>query len=396
MVLPIGDAPNPRGTPVVTYLLIVVNVAVYVLVTLPLSAVRPDPTDPLVVEYVNTVARALEGRASVQELLANLTGYDLFVFQWGFRPVAPGVVPLFASMFLHAGFLHLFGNMLFLWIYGDNVEHRLGPVRYLVWYLLTGMAATGFQTVASPDSPIPMIGASGAISGVLGFYFVWFPHNQVRLLWFLPPFVMDVFEVRARLVLGLYLVMDNLLPFLIMRSATGVAHGAHIGGFIAGLAAAWVMNRRAIDARPREYAHAEPMDGPDSLGAAIDAGRFAEAAEAYFRQPAAATRGALGPDRALKLAAWLRDNGHSDAALTLLRRLLREPLDDGWRAEALVAAGGILLEDMQQATTAYQYFLDALDLDPPSDVALRARRALASIEARQKRQVGHLHTPHAW
>src|SRR5262245_20529407 len=223
MVLPIGDAPNPRGTPIVTYLLIVVNVAVYVLVTLPLSAVRPDPGDPLVVEYVNAVSRALAGRVSVEDLLANLTAYDLFVFQWGFRPAAPGVVPAFASMFLHAGFLRLFGNMLFLWIYGDNVEHRLGRVRYLVGYLAAGLAAIGFQTLASPDSPIPMIGASGAISGVLGFYFVWFPHNQVRLLWFLPPFMMNVFEVRARLVLGLYLVMDNLLPFLVTRSGPGVA-----------------------------------------------------------------------------------------------------------------------------------------------------------------------------
>ena len=105
-------------------------------------------------------------------------------------------------MFLHAGFLHLFGNMLFLWIYGDNVEHRLGHVPYLFWYLATGVAATLFHMLGASGSQIPLVGASGAISGMLGFYFVWFPRNQVRLLWLLPPFVMQVFEVPARLVLG--------------------------------------------------------------------------------------------------------------------------------------------------------------------------------------------------
>src|SRR5262249_56519789 len=105
--------------------------------------------------------------------------------------------------------------------------------RYLICELATGIAATRFHVLGAPHSQIPLVGASGAISGVLGFYFVWFPRNRVRLLWLLPPFVMQVFEVPARLVLGVYLVLENLLPYLIVRGDAGVAHGAHIGGVVA-------------------------------------------------------------------------------------------------------------------------------------------------------------------
>src|SRR5262249_32019185 len=182
--------------------------------------------------------------------------YDLVVFRWGFRPAAPSAVDALTCMFLHAGFLHLFGNMLFLWIYGDNVEHRLGSVPYLCWYLGTGVAATLFHMLRASGSEIPLVGASGAISGILGFYFFWSPRNRVRLLWLLPPFLMQVFEVPARIVLGIYLVLDNLLPYLFVSGDVGVAHGAHIGGFLAGLAAAWLMGRREGAARPEGFAGA--------------------------------------------------------------------------------------------------------------------------------------------
>jgi membrane associated rhomboid family serine protease len=393
MVLPIGDAPNPRGVPVLTYLLIAANVAVYVLVTLPLGALRPSPDDPLLAEYVQAMSRALEGRASLRQLLQHVSQYDLFVFAHGFRPVEPSLASAFTSMFLHGGFLHLFGNMLFLWIYGDNVEHRLGRLGYLVGYLGTGFAATAMQSLAVPDSSVPMIGASGAISGVLGFYFLWFPRNRVRLLWLLPPFVMDVFEIPARIVLGLYLILDNLLPFLVVRSATGVAHGAHIGGFVAGVAAAWLLARREVVARPAEYGR-RPSNGAagrDGIGAAIEAGRYADAAEAYFAMPAAATRGVLTPPAALALAGWLRAEGHPDAALVVLRRLLRDVPRGGGVAEAHVLAGAILLEDLGEPTPAYQHFVDALDLDPPPRAAEAARRGLAVIEGMQKRRIGRVH-----
>jgi len=113
MLLPLGDAPNPRGTPFLTYALIIVNCAVYLLITLPLSATAPDPNDPVLFEYLRVVTRSLPRPVPLEELLRETSAYNLFVFQYGFRPTAPALVSLFTTMFLHAGFLHLFGNMLF-------------------------------------------------------------------------------------------------------------------------------------------------------------------------------------------------------------------------------------------------------------------------------------------
>ena len=168
MVLPIGDAPSPRGVPVVTYLLIAANVAVYGLVTLPLGAEHVSPADPRVQEYLAVLGRELRGRVPLDELARQVTAYDLFVFGHGFRPARPSLSTLFVSMFLHGGLLHLVGNMLFLWIYGDNVEHRLGRVGYLLAYLASGVAATWTHAVLTPDPFFPVVGASGAISGLWG------------------------------------------------------------------------------------------------------------------------------------------------------------------------------------------------------------------------------------
>jgi len=394
MLLPLGDAPNPRGVPFMTYLLIGANIALYVLITVPLSAEPANPSDPLLPEYREVVSRSLPRGASPAEVLRHISAYDLFVFRHGFRPIAPALPNLFWSLFLHAGLLHLVGNMLFLWIYGDNVEHRLGRVRYVVGYIGTGIAATLFHTVFNPDSPLPLIGASGAISGVLGFYFVWFPHNQVRLLVLLAPFFMNVFLVSSRLVLGMYLVLDNIVPFLVSRGVGGgVAHGAHIGGFIAGLAAAWVIDRREVTARPAEFRGADAVDtrgdaGP-TLRSLIRSGRFDEAARLYFAQGAGATRGALNPDDLLTLADWLARNGHAKAALSVYLRHLRDFPHDPRTAEAHLGAGQIEMASLGQAASAYQHFLDALDLDPSPEVAKEARAALHAIESMQKRQVGH-------
>ena len=223
MALPIGDAPNPRGVPVVTYFLIAANVAVYLFLTLPLSGERPAPGDPQLAEYLQVVSRSLGGRVPIGALAEHVSAYELFVYAHGFRPAMPGLPALFMSMFLHAGLLHLAGNMLFLWIYGDNVEHRLGAPAYLVTYLATGIAATLAHWAGAPTSLLPVIGASGAISGILGCYFVWFPRNVVRILWLLPPFIGQVIEVPARLVLGFYLVADNLVPYLLAQGEGGVA-----------------------------------------------------------------------------------------------------------------------------------------------------------------------------
>ena len=245
MFIPISDAPSPRGTPFVTYALIAANVAAFLLLNVPLGSQRADTSDPAFREYVEVMTRELQGRADVRDLVAQASAYDLFSFEHGYRPAAPQAMDLLSCMFLHGSLMHLFGNMLFLWIYGDNVERRLGPLPYLLWYLVTGVAATLSHALMFSSSDIPLVGASGAISGVLGFYFIWFPKNTVRMLAFLPPFVMQVFQVPARFVLGAYLVFDNLLPFLLAAGGGGVAHGAHIGGFIVGAIAAWFADRRA-------------------------------------------------------------------------------------------------------------------------------------------------------
>jgi hypothetical protein len=225
-----------------------------------------------------------------------------------------------------------------------------------------------------------VVGASGAISGVLGCYFVWFPRNVVRLLWLIPPFIGQVFEVPARVVLGVYLIADNLLPYLLTSVEGGVAHGAHIGGFVAGVALAWARDRR----RPSYEATASSVE----VGALVDAGRLAEAAAAYFALPARATRGVLRPEQALALASWLRRSGHADAALVALRRLLRDGPAERDLARAHLEMGRILLEDLDQPTPAYQHLLSVLDLDADAETTRAARDALVAIGARQKRAFG--------
>jgi membrane associated rhomboid family serine protease len=180
------------------------------------------------------------GQIPAHVILEHVTAYDLFILRYGFRPVDFSVSSLFTSMFLHGGWLHLLGNMLFLYIYGDNVEARLGRIGFILMYLGTGVTATLFFALFVPDSGVPMIGASGAISGVLGCYFIWFPHNHVKTFIFLFPFIMTTVLIPARLVLGFYLLVENLLPFLMDNvGGGGVAHGAHIGGFVAGLGVAY-------------------------------------------------------------------------------------------------------------------------------------------------------------
>ncbi len=233
--LPLRDHPNPEGfRPWVTWLLIAVNVVVYLLLTLPESAS---------LAYGST------------------TAYDLRVQQWGFRPVAPEGSDVLTSMFLHAGWLHLAGNMLFLWIYGDNVEHRLGRLRYLLAYLGTGAAAVAGHALLNVGSEVPMVGASGAISGVLGIYFLWFKHHRVEVLGVVFPFWFGRIHVPARVLLGAYVVLDNLLP-LLTGPGDSVAYGAHLGGFFAGLLAAALIfrGRRPPPGRPDGWRPA-PLPG---------------------------------------------------------------------------------------------------------------------------------------
>ena len=156
--------------------------------------------------------------------------------------ILPAYATVFSSMFLHGGWLHLIGNMLYLWIFADNVEDRLGHGRFLAFYLICGVAAAAAQALPEPSSQIPMVGASGAISGVLGAYLLMFPHAQVVVLVPLG-FVFPVIRLPALLVLGLWFGMQ-LLESLGQSGGGGVAFRAHVGGFLAGLALAPLMARR--------------------------------------------------------------------------------------------------------------------------------------------------------
>lgn len=397
MFLPLGDEPNPRGTPLVTYVLIAVNCAVYLLVTLPLSLVAPDVSNPVLREYLELLTRQYPDPVRLHALLRSVSSYDLVVFSYGYRPADPSLLALFTSMFLHGGFMHLAGNMLFLWIYGDNVEHRLGRMPFLFWYLAGGAAATLFHVLFAADSPVPLVGASGAISGVLGFYFLWFPRNRVRLWLVLFPFFMNVVYAPARLVLGLYLLVDNLLPFLVVRGPGGVAYGAHIGGFLVGWAAAWAMDRRTVVARPEEFGAKQIADERPAevssgqlIADLIASGRLDEAAELYFQAPAQGTRRLLGPADSLLLGDWLADNSHPRAALIVYQRHLRDYPRGPGLADAHARLGFLLLHAFGQAAGAYQHFLDALDLGVDSETAALVRQGLAEIEALQKFKVERL------
>jgi len=147
----------------------------------------------------------------------------------------PPVITILTSMFLHGGWMHLIGNMLYLWIFGNNVEDAMGHVRFVVFYLLCGIAAVYAHALPNANSEIPMVGASGAISGVLGAYLLL--HPQARVLILIPlGFLSQLVHVKAMWVLGLWFVMQLVSTALSDPGQGGVAFGAHIGGFVMGLA----------------------------------------------------------------------------------------------------------------------------------------------------------------
>jgi len=159
--------------------------------------------------------------------------------------LVPPALTIYTSMFLHGGLLHVAGNMLYLWIFGNNVEEAMGHSRFLVFYLICGTAAALVQTFSNPASQVPMIGASGAISGVLGAYLLLFPHARVLVL--LPlGFLFYMVRIPAGWVLGLWFALQ-LLSSTLAGSGGGIAFFAHIGGFIAGMLLIPVFKRRTVN-----------------------------------------------------------------------------------------------------------------------------------------------------
>ena len=178
-------------------------------------------------------------------------------------PVGPGVscvlgegptwVTPFTSMFLHGGWLHLLGNMWFLWLFGNNVEDSMGRGRYALFYVLSGLGAAAAQTLLSPTSPVPMVGASGAISGVMGAYVVLYPTVQVHMLVVLIVFVTRI-VVPAYLMLGYWFLIQLLQGAASAGSNGGVAFWAHVGGFVAGAALVFLFRDPMLVAEHRRLA----------------------------------------------------------------------------------------------------------------------------------------------
>ncbi|HJW81486.1 MAG TPA: rhomboid family intramembrane serine protease [Acidiferrobacterales bacterium] len=157
----------------------------------------------------------------------------------------PAALTVVTSMFLHGGWMHLIGNMLYLWIFGNNVEDAMGHGRFVLFYLLCGVAAVLVQAIPAPDSTIPMIGASGAISGVLGAYLLLYPHARVLVLIPLGYFSRMLY-LPAMVVLGFWFLLQLLSTLLADPNQPGVAFGAHAGGFVAGMLLIPLFKRREI------------------------------------------------------------------------------------------------------------------------------------------------------
>ncbi len=225
-MFPYKDENPSFHRPVVTWVLFGLNIAVWLLV----QGAGTDPALARSVCELGLIPGELLGKVPPG---AQVQLGPSAVCQLGATALTP-LTPL-TSMFMHGGWMHLAGNMLFLWVFGDNVEDSMGHGRFLVFYLLCGLAAALGQVAIEPSSTVPMVGASGAISGVMGAYIVLYPRVRIRVLVFLGIFITTI-VVPAYLMLGYWFLLQLIggLPSLGGGSAGGVAFWAHIGGFVAG------------------------------------------------------------------------------------------------------------------------------------------------------------------
>ena len=250
-MIPVGDFLKRRTTPYVNWTLIAINVAVFVYM-LTLDQ-RPDIRVGSLM--TSEADRFLLEWGYVPACLTNTLGYDTDVSTAALAQLCPAdenrnYLQIFSSMFVHAGWAHIAGNMLFLWVFGDNIEDRLGHLRYLVFYFVCGLAAAALQTALSPDLDVPAVGASGAIAGVLGGYLILHPTAMVQVI-ILPLFFFPVF-VPAVLLIGFWFVSQLFAGFAELGQAaagSGVAWWAHVGGFIAGAVLLLIVGRRPLAAR---------------------------------------------------------------------------------------------------------------------------------------------------
>ena len=262
-MIPIGDSPRSGRTPWVTYLLILANVAVF-LGMVGLSTAIPTPDARAYREFVDQTAGVCYGFETAP------TDADRFVCTWAFQPkeffeTITGdseltgdarlqvLFSVLASMFMHGGWLHILGNLLFLWVFGDNVEDRLGHLAYLLFFLVAGMFAGLIQGLIDPSSAVPVLGASGAVAGVLGAYIVWYPRATVNVV---IPFFILIFipiPIPAYIMIGLWFLQNLFSGYATIAEAAdvsgGVAWFAHIGGFLFGALVALLLGESARSRR---------------------------------------------------------------------------------------------------------------------------------------------------
>jgi membrane associated rhomboid family serine protease len=241
-VIPLKDYNPTRRFPVVTVLLIAVNVIVFFGVQRPYD--RSVNSDQFTFKTAAIPCEVVNGRPlSQDEVLRTVRANETSACD-GARPQSPAFFPnkqvwlaVLYSMFLHGGFLHIAGNMLFLWIFGNNIEDRMGPVWYLAFYLAAGLVAAAAHVAVQPDSTVPVVGASGAIAGVMGAYLVLFPDVKIRSL--LIFFLVLIRDIPAKWLLGFWFVLQ-----FFTNPTEGVAWVAHVGGFVFGAVVALLLRDR--------------------------------------------------------------------------------------------------------------------------------------------------------
>ena len=241
-MIPFRDENPTRTFPFVVVALIAANVAVYIH-----QAMLPPGADTLFVYIYGAVPAVVLGKVSLAQLVPAEVRSAAGMAGVSANQLQPIWLTIFTSMFLHGGFMHIAGNMLYLWVFGNNVEDALGHLRFIVFYFLCGGLAAAAQIAMSTSSPVPMIGASGAIAGVLGAYYMKFPRARVQCLIFF--FFVSVVMLPAGFVLLLWFLLQVLQSFQLTAGAVhgGVAVFAHIAGFIAG----WALVRRFEPKRRR-------------------------------------------------------------------------------------------------------------------------------------------------
>ncbi len=209
--------------------------------------------------YLTVTLIVLNSLVFLYSIFLGSRGFRLFTIQFGYIPfefitgieltpelAASAYLTPFTSMFMHGGWLHLIGNMLFLWIYGNNIEDYLGPVKFLLFYIASGLAAIGLYTLFGPHSQVPLVGASGAIAGVMGGYMVIHPRARITML---VVFIFIQFVVLpAKVVLGIWFIYQLLMSMIGSATGGGVAWMAHVGGFVFGWAVLKLLTKRR---RPR-------------------------------------------------------------------------------------------------------------------------------------------------